>query len=365
MTVADPPAASPAAGRAPAGAPTARSVITTPVLRFAGRSIRIRPRLVIVAGIALVVLVAVIAASLMVGTIRLGFGDLATVFAGDAKPSLERSVLGRRLPRALTAAFVGALLGMSGALFQSLSRNPLGSPDIIGFTSGAATAAVFQIIVFGGGMLATALAAVVGGMLTALAVYLLARRDGVTGGLRLVLVGIGVGAVVSAFSSLLIARADINDAMVAQLWGAGSLLGRGWTHAWLTLAALVVLTPLLLVLGRKLALMEMGDDTAHSIGVRVERTRFIAMLVGVTAAAAATAVAGPIAFIAFASGHIARHLAPVPGVLIGLSAVVGAALLAGADLLAQNLDVGMRTPVGLVTSLLGGVYLLWLLARRI
>lgn len=352
-------------GISPTAQLVAPQAISTPVLRLAGTSIRIRPRLIVVGAIALIVLAAAIVASLMVGTVSLGFSDLGAVFAGEAKPSLERSVLGRRLPRALTAAFVGALLGMSGAVFQSISRNPLGSPDIIGFTSGAAAAAVFQIIVFGGGMLATALAAIIGGMVTALAVYFLARRDGVTGGLRLVLVGIGAGAVVSAFSSLLIARADINDAMVAQLWASGSLLGRGWTHAWLTLAALVIVTPLLLILGRKLALMEMGDDAAYSVGVRVERTRFIAMLVGVTAAAAATAVAGPIAFIAFASGHIARHLAPVPGVLVGLSAIVGAVLLAGADLLAQNLDVGMRTPVGLVTSLLGGVYLLWLLARRI
>lgn len=335
------------------------------VVRFGTLSIRVRPRLVIVGVITLTLLVSVIVASLMIGTIRLGFGDLVAVFAGEARPSTERSVLGRRLPRALTAACVGALLGMSGAIFQSISRNPLGSPDIIGFTSGAATAAVFQIIVFGGGMLATAAAAVVGGIVTALAVYVLARRDGVTGGLRLVLVGIGVGAVVSSFSALLIARADVDDAIVAQLWTSGSLIGRGWTHVWLTLAVLAVVLPLLVTLGRGLALMEMGDEAAHSVGVPVERVRFAAMLVGVTAAAAATAAAGPIAFIAFASGHIARHLAPVPGVLVGLSAIIGAVLLTGADLLSQNLDVGLRTPVGLVTSVLGGVYLLWLLARRI
>lgn len=341
------------------------TAFSVPVLRLGRASIRVRPRLLIVGGIALVALIAVIMASLMIGTIRLGFDDLAAVVAGEAKPSTTRSVLGRRLPRALTAAAVGALLGMSGATFQSLSRNPLGSPDIIGFTSGAATAAVFQIIVFGGGMLATAVAAVVGGMLTALAVYFLARRDGVTGGLRLVLVGIGVGAVVSAFSALLIARADVDDALVAQLWTTGSLLGRGWVHVALSCAVLAIVTPVLLRLGRSLALMEMGDEAAHSVGVPVERTRFAAMLIGVTAAAAATAVAGPIAFIAFASGHIARHLAPVPGVLVGLSAIVGAVLLTGADLLSQHLDVGLRTPVGLVTSVLGGMYLLWLLARRI
>lgn len=341
------------------------TAISGRIVRVGEFSIRIRPRLVTVSLIAAAVLVVAIVASLMIGTMRLGPGDLVSVLNGEAKPSLTRSVLGRRLPRALTAAAVGALLGMSGAVFQSLSRNPLGSPDIIGFTSGAATGAVFQIVVVGGGMLATAAAAIVGGIVTALAVYFLARRDGVTGGLRLVLVGIGVGAVVSAFSSLLIARADIDDAMVAQLWGAGSLLGRGWLHAGIAVAALALVTPVLLGFGRSLALMEMGDESAHSVGVRVERIRFASLVVGVVAAAAAVAVAGPIAFIAFAAAHIARPLAPVPGVLVGLSALVGAVLLTGADLLAQNLDVGMRTPVGLVTSLLGGIYLLWLLARRI
>jgi iron complex transport system permease protein len=319
----------------------------------------------LVGALLLLVLLAIVTASLLIGSQRLGFSDLAAVVTGEARPSLTRSVLGRRLPRALTAALVGALLGLSGAAFQSLSRNPLGSPDIIGFTSGAATAAVFQIVVLGGGMIATAIAAVLGGIVTALIVYLLARRDGITGGLRLVLVGIGVGAVVSAISALLIARADIDDALLAQLWSSGSLTGRGWPHVWATLAALAVVGPVLLRLGRDLALIEMGDDSAHGVGVQVERTRFVAVIVAVAAAAAATAATGPIAFIAFAAGQIARRLAPVPGVLLGLSALIGAALLAGADLLSQNLDVGLRTPVGLVTSVLGGLYLLWLLARRI
>lgn len=343
----------------------ALSVPSGRVVRVGPLSLRVRPRVLLVGALLLLVLLAIITASLLIGSQRLGFSDLAAVVTGEARPSLTRSVLGRRLPRALTAALVGALLGMSGAAFQSLSRNPLGSPDIIGFTSGAATAAVFQIVVLGGGMIATAIAAVLGGIVTALIVYLLARRDGITGGLRLVLVGIGVGAVVSAISALLIARADIDDALLAQLWSSGSLTGRGWPHVWATLAALAVVGPVLLRLGRDLALIEMGDDSAHGVGVQVERTRFFAVIVAVAAAAAATAATGPIAFIAFAAGQIARRLAPVPGVLLGLSALIGAALLAGADLLSQNLDVGLRTPVGLVTSVLGGLYLLWLLARRI
>lgn len=343
----------------------ALSVPSGRVVRVGPLSLRVRPRVLLVGALLLLVLLAIVTASLLIGSQRLGFSDLAAVVTGEARPSLTRSVLGRRLPRALTAALVGALLGMSGAAFQSLSRNPLGSPDIIGFTSGAATAAVFQIVVLGGGMIATAIAAVLGGIVTALIVYLLARRDGITGGLRLVLVGIGVGAVVSAISALLIARADIDDALLAQLWSSGSLTGRGWPHVWATLAALAVVGPVLLRLGRDLALIEMGDDSAHGVGVQVERTRFVAVIVAVAAAAAATAATGPIAFIAFAAGQIARRLAPVPGVLLGLSALIGAALLAGADLLSQNLDVGLRTPVGLVTSVLGGLYLLWLLARRI
>ncbi len=344
---------------APSRAPRSRIIVQ--IGRF---SFVMQRRLARSVAILAALVVVIVIAAVIVGSQRLELTEITAVLTGDARPALERSVFNRRLPRALTAALVGALLGMSGAAFQSLSRNPLGSPDIIGFTSGAATGAVFQIVVFDGGMLATAAAAVLGGVLTALIVYALARRDGITGGLRLVLVGIGVGAVVSAITALLIARADVDDALLAQVWTSGSLIGRGWPHVWAATAALAIVLPLLLWLGRDLALIEMGDDSAHGLGVRVERTRFLAMIVAVIAAAVGTAATGPIAFIAFTSGQIARRLAPVPGALIGLSALVGAALLVGADLLAQNLDIGLRTPVGLVTSVLGGVYLLWLLARR-
>ncbi|WP_446428409.1 FecCD family ABC transporter permease [Leucobacter sp. 1207-22] len=344
---------------------TAMIPITGSFFRRNGYSIRMHPRTVCVGAFALAILFALIAATLIIGTKPLSAGELATLFSGEAKPSLTRSVFGRRLPRVITAAAVGALLGMSGATFQSISKNALGSPDIIGFTAGAATAAVFQIVVLRGGLLATAVASVLGGIVTALIVYFLSRRNGVTGGYRLVLVGIGVGAVVSAISSLLIARADISDATLAQLWGAGSLIGRGWPHAIVTVLAVCACLPLLSVCARGLTLIEMGDDAAAGLGLRVERTRFIAMLIAVIAAALATAAAGPIAFIAFAAGQIARRLVNAPGVFIGLSALIGSLLLVAADLLTQNLNLGMRTPVGLVTSVLGGLYLLWLLARRI
>ncbi len=335
------------------------------IMRVGGWSIRIDRRSVRVSAVLLALVLLAVLAALCVGTILLTPADLIGTLTGDASASTVRSVWARRMPRALTGFLVGAALAMSGAVFQSLSRNPLGSPDIIGFTTGSATGAVAQIVIFGGGIVETALAAIIGGLATALLVYALSRRDGISGGIRLVLVGIGVGAGMSALTSLLMVRADINDATVAQLWSSGSLTGRGWPAVISLCAALVVLVPALIGCARSVSYLEMGDDTAQSLGVAAEPRRFGAMLLAVLVAAVAVAAAGPIAFVAFAAPQIARRLAPATGVQLGVSALTGGLLLLLADLLATNLDIGLRTPVGLVTSLLGGVYLLWLLARRI
>ncbi|MGO3886911.1 MAG: FecCD family ABC transporter permease [Mycetocola sp.] len=328
-------------------------------------SLRVWPRDLIVIAVVVVVLAGLTTLTLMTGSMPLAPDELLAVFSGTADPAPTRSVLGRRRPRALTAALVGCCLGLSGAVFQSVSRNPLGSPDIIGFTSGAATGAIVQILVFGGGILATAAAALCGGIVTALVVYVLARRHGTSGGVRLVLVGIGVGSVLSAVTSLLVVRAEITDATTVQLWSSGSLIGRGWPHVTALLCGLVILVPVLVLIAGKVSALELGDDTAHSLGLHPERIRLIALLIGVVLAAIATAAAGPIAFIAFAAPQIARRLSRSSGLHLGLSAVLGATLLVLADLIATTVDVGLRTPVGLVTSLLGGLYLLWLLARRL
>lgn len=335
------------------------------IIRVGSLTFRVHRRSARTGLILLILVAAALLVSLSVGTIMLTSADLWATVTGDASASTRRSVWSRRMPRALTAVLVGASLAMSGAVFQSLTRNPLGSPDIIGFTTGAATGAVVQIILFGGGILQTATAAAVGGMLTAVLVYTLSRRDGVTGGIRLVLVGIGIGAGMSALTSLLMVRADINDATVAQLWTSGSLTGRGWPHVWSLTVVMVLLVPLLIACGRSISYLEMGDDTAQALGIRVERRRLQAMMLAVFAAAVAVAAAGPVAFIAFAAPQIARRISPATGVQLGISALTGGLLLLLADLLASNLDIGLRTPVGLVTSVLGGVYLLFLLARRI
>jgi iron complex transport system permease protein len=339
---------------------TGTSLLPGCLIRIGRATFRIHPRGVIVLGALAVVFLVTGVLSLMLGSISLTLADLWDVATGDARPAYMRSVLGRKVPRLLTAALVGICLGVSGAVVQSLTRNPLGSPDIVGFTTGAATAAVLQIVVFGGGPLATGIAAMAGGIGTALAVYALARRDGTSGGLRLVLVGIGIGSLLGAITSLLTIRASLDDATTVQLWTAGSLTGRGWSHVAALAIAAVILLPPLVVLAKSTTLIEMGDDTARAIGIPVERTRFTALLLAVALAGVATGAAGPIAFIAFAAPHVARILVRTPGVLLWTSGVAGAVLLAAADLLAQHVDISLRTPVGL-----GGIYLLWLLARRI
>ncbi|UOR00341.1 iron chelate uptake ABC transporter family permease subunit [Leucobacter allii] len=334
------------------------------VLRIASFSLRLDLGAMRLAAILLVLVFVALAVSLMLGAVPLAPVEVLRALAGDGEERVLRTVVGRRLPRAVCALLVGVCLGVAGCVFQSLSRNALGSPDIIGFTTGAATGAVVQITLLGGGVLATAAAAVAGGLLTALLVYLLSRKHGVTGGIRLVLVGIGIGAIMAALTDLLLVRAGIAEAASAQVWQSGSLTGRGWPHAWSLVAAAVVLLPLIGIAGRALRMIEMGDDVAHGLGIRVERVRFAVLVLGVLLTGVATAVAGPIAFVALAAPQIAARLARGSGLHLALSGLIGAVLLACADLLSQHLELGLRLPIGLVTALLGGVYLIWLLARR-
>jgi iron complex transport system permease protein len=324
----------------------------------------ISKRSVIFCLIAIVALCTVGFITLMNSSITSSLTEVWQALLGVGKESAVRSVQQRRLPRFLTALLVGGCLGVAGAIFQSMSRNVLGSPDIIGFTSGAALGAICEIVFFGQGVWATSLAAIAGGFLTATLVYGLSLRNGISGGLRLILVGIGAGAVANAATSFVMVRADITDAATAQLWSAGSLTARGWPHV-IPLALIVVLSaPLLTALSSRLTLLEMGDDSGASLGISPERTRIGAMIAGVALTGAGVAAAGPIAFIALAAPHIARRSTRSTGVNFPASFLTGAFLLACADLLSQSVNIALRTPVGLTTSLLGGVYLIAILLRR-
>ncbi|MGZ2925633.1 iron chelate uptake ABC transporter family permease subunit [Pseudomonas aeruginosa] len=333
-------------------------------LRLGSLSLRWRPRAalacLVLAGIGL----ALAAALLGTGSLALGPAEVFASLLGQGQdPTAQRIVQRVRLPRVLTASLVGAALGMAGAIFQSISRNPLGSPDVIGFTTGAASGAIVQIILFDAGPLATSLAALAAGLCTALAVVLLARRGATAGGYRLVLVGIGVGASLSGLNSLLLVTGNLDQAMYAQLWLAGSLNTRTWSHVVPAALGLLASVPLALYHGRRLGVLELGDASAAQLGVAVERVRLQMVLVAVGMTAIATAAAGPIAFIALAGPQLARRLTRSAGVPLLSGALMGAVLLLAADLLGQRLAYVANLPIGLMTGLLGGFYLLWLLLR--
>ncbi|MCK8681237.1 MULTISPECIES: iron chelate uptake ABC transporter family permease subunit [Streptomyces] len=328
-----------------------------------GLSIRYQPR---ATGAVLLLVAATVAA----GIVLIGSGDypispaeVVATLMGDGTMAQEFVVQDLRLPRVLVAVLVGACLALGGAVFQSISRNPLGSPDVIGFGQGSAVGALAVIVLFHGSQAAVAGGAVVGGLVTGVGIYLLAWKRGVHG-FRLVLVGIGVAAMLTAATHYMITKADLVDATRAVLWMTGTLDGRDWVQFWPLLAMCAVLIPLVLAFGRPLRMLEMGDDSAYALGVRVERVRVTLMCAAVLLVSAATAAAGPIVFVSLSAPQLARRLTRAPGPNLAASACMGAALLLAADWTATNAFGDRELPVGVVTSVVGGVYLLWLLVTE-
>lgn len=335
------------------------------VLRAAGLSLRLRPRAVVVCAV-LVLTCAVVAIMLLgTGTLPLTAGEVVdALFGAGGNPTAERIILRVRLPRLATAMLVGASLGMAGAIFQSLSRNELGSPDIIGFTTGAATGALLQIVLFDAGPLAVSLAAFASCIATAAIIVLLSARNGTTGGYRLVLVGVGIGAILSGINTILLVKGGLDRAAAAQLWLAGSLNTRTWAHVIPAAIGFAAIVPVVVLNARQATLLEMGDDIATQLGVVPERTRLTMVMAAVGLTAIATAAAGPIAFVALAGPQLARRLTRSPKVPLASGALMGALLVLLADLISQRAPFQVNMPVGLTTGMLGGLYLLWLLTRK-
>lgn len=332
------------------------------VLRYRGFSVLVDLRLVAVGATLLLLVVALGAYALSIGTLKIAVADVIQILLGNGSGVGERVIMNIRLPRVLTGIFAGAALGASGAIFQSISRNALGSPDVIGFTTGAATGAIAQIILFNGTPSQIAISAVVTGLLTAAVVYLLSSNRG-GGGYRLVLTGIGVGAILAALNGLMLVKGNLDDAISANLWLAGSLNARTWLHVWPVLIGTLVVIPIVAAAARSLSMVEMGDDLARQLGIRVERTRLFAVFLAVLLAALATAAAGPIAFVALAAPQLHARLAGTSNLAVFGSAAMGALLLILADLTTQLLPIGFAVPIGRMTGIIGGLYLIWLLTR--
>lgn len=303
---------------------------------------------------------AVFCVALSVGDFKVPLREVVRSLLGLGEPGSRFIILELRLPRALTGLLAGAAFGLSGIIFQTLVRNPLASPDIIGITWGASATAVICIVILGLGGPAVSLAAFCGSLVTAIAIYLLSWRQGVTG-YRLVLVGIGVAAMLSSVVSYVITRAEIYSAQEALVWLTGSLNGKTWSTVAVLGWCVAALIPLGLVLGRYLRALQMGDESAKALGVPVEPARLLLILVGVALASVATAAAGPVAFVAFVAGPIAKRLVGHNGLALVPAMLIGSLMMLTSDFVAQHAVPGTQFPVGVVTGLVGAPYLLWLL----
>ena len=317
----------------------------------------------VVCASALATVVALALAGLWLGDFPLTLGEVVGALGGRVGGLTRTVVLEWRLPRVVAAIVFGAALGVAGAIFQAVTRNPLASPDIIGLANGSFTGMLVALLILGGSWQLLLLGSLTGGILAALAIYLLAYRDGLQG-FRFIIVGIGVSAMLAAFNSWMLLRADLETALFAAAWGAGSLNTATADVVWPTVCCVLALLAVVPLLSASLAQMELGDDAAAATGVALQRDRALLVLLAVALVSAVTTVAGPIAFVALSAPQIARRVVRTPGIPLAATAAFGALLLLGSDLVAQHL-IPLTVPVGVVTVTLGGGYLLWLLVHEV
>ena len=326
----------------------------------AGRAGRTYRRRVVIAVLTLAV-IGGFSASLMFGQTYYSPSEVARVVFGEDVPGASFTVGDLRLPRATLAVVAGLSFGLAGVTFQTMLRNPLASPDVIGISSGAGAAAVFAIVVLSLNPAFVSLFAIVAGLAVAVLVYVLAFKDGVAG-TRLILIGIGIAAMLDSVTAYVLSVAGQWDIQAATRWLTGSLNGITWERLAPSVVALIVLAPVVLGRSRSLSMMQLGDDAASALGVRIERTRLVAIVGAVGLAAFATAAAGPIAFVAFLSGPIAARIVGPNGSLFVPAALVGAVLVLVSDFVGQY-AFGARYPVGVITGVLGAPYLIYLMVR--
>nr|WP_312871085.1 iron chelate uptake ABC transporter family permease subunit [Streptomyces lonarensis] len=333
------------------------------VATIRGARLRVRARTTAVVLVLAAAVTAAFALAVGYGDMVVPLPDLIAILTGGGSGGPRFVVMELRLPRALLALTVGIAFGLAGAVFQTLLRNPLASPDVIGISAGASATAVTATLTFGVSGFALSLSALGGAFVTAALIYGLAWRQGVSG-YRLVLVGIGIAAGLASVISYQLTSSRVTEAQSALVWLTGSLNGRSWNQFVPLAISLAVLLPLTALVASRLRALQLGDDAAGGLGVRVEAARLALIACGVALAGVATAAAGPVAFVAFVSAPIARRLLPGRGAALVPAALVGALIVLLADFAAQHLISSVQLPVGVATSIIGAPYLLWLLARN-
>jgi iron complex transport system permease protein len=325
------------------------------LLRLGAVTIPLRTRSVVVGISALVAILALGILSLGLGTFVVSPDGVVQTLLGGGDAMQRTVVVDWRLPRTAAAIGLGALLAIAGALFQTVTRNPLASPDILGLSNGAFTGMLLALIFVSASWQVRSLGALAGGILTAVVIWLLTYRGGLQG-FRLIVIGIGVSAMLASLNTWMLLQIELETAMFASAWGTGTL--NGVTAAPL-FGALLCASPFAVaafLLVPRLRQLDLGDDMAAATGVRPNVVRTLALLIGVALVAAATSVAGPVAFVSLAAPQIARLLARTPHLSLTLSALLGALLLLGSDLVAQHV-LPVTLPVGVVTVSVGGAYL--------
>ncbi|HEX2133952.1 MAG TPA: iron chelate uptake ABC transporter family permease subunit [Actinophytocola sp.] len=322
----------------------------------------LRPRLIAVCLVLAAVGFFLFCLGMTVGDYPLGVGQVVAALVSEGDYYDQVVVYDWRMPRALVGLLVGIAFGMAGALFQTITRNPLASPDVIGISAGATTAVVAGIVLGFGTGLGTQALGLIGGLGAALLIYLLAWRRGTTG-YRIVLVGIGVSWMCVSATGYLLARAKLHEAQAVVGWMVGNLNDATWSHVGPLLVSMAVLVPAAVVLGGWLRTLSLGDDVAVGLGTPVQLARLVLLLTGVGLVAFGTAAAGPVAFVALAAPQIAKRLVGSPVPPLVASAFTGAVVVLGGDLIARSILPDTQLPVGVVTGALGAPFLLWLLTR--
>ncbi|GAE34453.1 ABC-type Fe3+-siderophore transport system [Halalkalibacter akibai JCM 9157] len=287
--------------------------------------------------------------------------DVIRVLLGEEVQGASFAVGTIRFPRMLAGVFAGFAFGVAGTVFQTMLRNPLANPNVIGITAGSSAAAVFCIIVLQASNTVVSIASIFGGLATALLIFLLAKGNSFSIG-RLILIGIGIQAMLNSVISYLLLIGQQHDLPTAMRWLSGSLNGAKMESLYPLILTVLIFAPIILVLGKRLDMLELGEQAATSLGVDTDKTRLLLVVSSVLIIALATATTGPIAFVAFLAGPIAKRLVGVGFSNIIPAGLVGIILVLAADLIGQFAFTA-RYPAGVITGILGAPYLIYLLIR--
>ena len=334
-------------------------------------SYKVDRRVPLIALLILAFTIAVLVVSINYGQYKMTIGDVVQTLLGLNTDNADyRSfalvVHTFRLPRIILAFLVGMALATSGTIMQGITRNPLADPFLLGISSGAGLAAVALIVWLKNvSLVILPWAALAGALITAITIYLLAWKHGASSPMRLILIGIAVEAVITAITTTMLTFGRIQDVQQAYVWLAGSVYGRSWEHVYALGAWLLICLPLAILLARHLNTLTLGDDTAKSLGVRVEWQRLSLLVISVALAAVAVSVSGTIGFVGLVAPHITRRLVgPTHEGLIPLAALFGGAMLVLADLVGRWVVAPGELPIGIVTAMIGAPYFMYLLYRN-